>query len=233
MIRSALRQMSPLLAAAALGACATDHDKPAGSTAALTPTQQFPMKTRERDDEVRLAAHTGGLSQAQVDALTELAGRWLAGREPTVTIQEPVRGADPRAVDTTGFAARALLVSLGVPADRVNQAGYDPQGDGPAPVIVGFEAFEAVVPTCGRGFARINATMSNQTMQNFGCAVSANMAAQIADPADIASPRAVDASNAGRRAFVLDKYRQGQPTSTAADTQASGAISSSVGKSGG
>jgi pilus assembly protein CpaD len=213
----------PLLA---LGACVTGHEH-AAEPVAVTPTQQFPFKAVEHPDEVRLAAHDSGLSPAQVAAVSDLAGRWLQGRQPVVTIQTPSHGADPRAAETTSFAARALLVSLGVPAERVERATYEPSGEGQAPVIVGFKAYEAVTPKCGQNFDRVDATASNLPMANFGCAVTANMAAQISDPGDIVAPRKADAAPADRRAFVLDKYRQGQPTSTTPDKQASGAISSS------
>ena len=227
--RAILRLAAPLLVLAALSACALPLEL-FGSVAqaALTSTEQFKMTARERPDEVRLAAHATGLSQAQIAALTELADRWLAGRGPQVTIQSPIRGASAEAVATTRFAAQALLVSLGVPAARVAQAGYEPSGDGAAPVIVGFRAYEAVVPRCGQGFDRVNATHTNLPMENFGCAVTANMAAQLADPGDLVSPRDLDAPPADRRAYVLDKYRQGKITATTPDPQGSGAISSGV-----
>ena len=52
-------------------------------------------------------------------------------------------------------------------------------------------------------------TYDNEGYPEFGCAVTANIAAQIADPADLLAPRASDAPDAQRRQVVLDKYRQG------------------------
>ena len=43
--------------------------------------------------------------------------------------------------------------------------------------------------------------------------MNANLAAQIADPRDIISPRPMTPADAGRRAVVFDNYRAGQPTS--------------------
>ena len=74
--RAILRLTAPLLVLAALAACATDpNSSKSKAQAALTSTEQFKMTARERPDEVRLAAHATGLSQAQIDALTELAGQ--------------------------------------------------------------------------------------------------------------------------------------------------------------
>jgi pilus assembly protein CpaD len=55
--------------------------------------------------------------------------------------------------------------------------------------------------------------------------VTANIAAQIADPEDLLHPRAETPPDGSRRQVVLDKYRTGATTSTAKDTQANGAVS--------
>ncbi len=225
MSQNRIHLILPLLACAALGACSADNAK---TQAALTPTEQFPLEAHARPDEVRLAPHTAGLSDAQTRALADFADRWLSGRDVDVTIQVPIRGADPAAADTTSRAAQILLASLGVPAERLQRVGYEPQAAGAPPIIVGFKAYEAVVPRCGRNFDRINANVSNKPMANFGCAVSANMAAQIADPGDILAPRDLAPADAGRRTTVMGKYRKGVFTSTQPDPQGSGAISSGV-----
>jgi pilus assembly protein CpaD len=58
--------------------------------------------------------------------------------------------------------------------------------------------------------------------------VTANVAAQIDNPADLLSPRDLDPPDAVRRQNELDIYRVGAVTSTTKDQQASGAISSVV-----
>jgi len=56
------------------------------------------------------------------------------------------------------------------------------------------------------------------------------IAAQVADPADLLHPRTEAPPDAARRQTVLDKYRQGAVTSAAKDTQANGAVSTTVGQ---
>jgi pilus assembly protein CpaD len=51
------------------------------------------------------------------------------------------------------------------------------------------------------------------------------MAEQVADPRDLAAPAASQGSDALRRQYQLDKYRQGQVTSSSKDSQASGQVS--------
>ena len=70
---------------------------------------------------------------------------------------------------------------------------------------------------------------SNQSSGGFGCAITANMDAQVASPADRVRPADMGPADSQRRLFALDKYRKGEITSSAADEQAKGAVSS-VGK---
>ena len=82
-----------------------------------------------------------------------------------------------------------------------------------APVLAGFETLQAYVPQCGREWSAFTATGSNQPNVNFGCATTANMAAQIANPRDILRPRDMTPPDGNRRATVFDSYRAGEQTS--------------------
>ena len=223
----------PLAAAGLLAACATGEHAPAGLDQAITPTEQFPLKVSETPGEVRLAPHPQGLSPAQREALTALADRWLHEGGGPLTIRIPAPAADPRAADATSREAAGLLIALGVPGEQIRRAGYDAAGPSGAPVIVAYTTYQAVIPRCGLKWENLTNNTSNRTMSNFGCAVSANLAAQIADPADIAGPRAADPTDPGRRVTILDKYRAGQTTGGAADKTATATISSVGGGGGG
>jgi pilus assembly protein CpaD len=143
---------------------------------------------------------------------------------------------DPRAAGRAAAESRLVLQGAGVPSEMVRQASYQPAGGQPSAIIVGFLAHEAVVSRCGRDWENVSDTGGNAPMHNFGCAVTANMAAQIANPADIQGPRASGPADAGRRVFVIDNYRQSKMTAGAKDSQSSGAVSAkgdSGGSSGG
>ena len=80
--------------------------------------------------------------------------------------------------------------------------------------MVGYTRYEAKGPECGREWKSFTKSFNNKPNNNFGCANTANIAAMIANPADLIAPRASDPSDAGRRETVLTKYRLGVPTST-------------------
>ncbi len=173
---------------------------------------------------MRLAAHPGGLSDAQRAALADLAARWQAAGGGVVLIREPLKGADPKAIYAAGMASEAALIASGVPAGQVRRVGYDPDGEGPAPVIVGFEAYAAVVPACGRRWDNLTATASNKPYTNFGCAISANMAAEIANPADIAAQHPVAPADAQRFSNAVEQYRAGPSSSSGSSSGTSGGV---------
>ncbi len=224
MFRHALRLL-PLVLAGALAACATDGKAIRTPGVALTPVDQYPLQAERRDGELRLAARLDGLSPAQRSALAGLADHWLNGGGGPVVVHAPLRNADQEAVLRTSGAAIQLLAALGVPTAQLRREGYDPTGEGPAPIVVSFTAYEAVIPTCGRSWENLSTNGKNRPMSNFGCAVNANLAAQMADPADIVAARASDPTDAGRRTTVIEKYRQGASTAGAKEAGASGAVS--------
>jgi pilus assembly protein CpaD len=219
--RAGLTRLLPcLLAAGLLQACAHDSDGPRSHVAeALTPTEQFPIEVRQDPDEVRLAIHERGLSEGQQAALMALVDRWRETGGGPVTVRAPRGPGDAQASAYANQAAQTL-VDLGVPGAQIQMAGYQPKDPkGPPPLIVGFSSYQAVGPQCGH-WDNLTSTGSNKPYANFGCANSANIAAQIANPRDLIAPRAMDPADATRRSVVLDHYRKGEITSTAKDDQA-------------
>ena len=135
---------------------------------------------------------------------------------------------DPAAARATLETARRFLIDQGVDPAKIQLAGYDAGGDPTAPVVVGYARYTAQGPDCSQAWPNMTATMNNREYENFGCAVTANMAAMIDNPGDVLQPRTMTPADAGRRATVLGRYRAGEVTSSAADAQANGAVSRAV-----
>ncbi len=225
---SASRLTVILLTCAALGACATTPLAPPAPTraeAAKTPTELWAAEVAPQPEEIRLAVHAQGLSNTQAAALGVFAGDWRDGGRGPITLHAPVGGPDAAMVSRSAEGARALLTSYGA---EVRVAGYEAKGDVQAPLIVSRESYVASVPTCGLEWENISRSATNQVQSQFGCSVSANMAAQIANPGDLLGPAQITAADAARRDVVLGKYRKGEITSSARDSQATGTISQVV-----
>jgi pilus assembly protein CpaD len=224
--RQYLQPALALTALLGLSACATKV--PDRIDNALTPTQHFEAKVVESQPEMRLAVHAQGLSANQTKALGEFVRDWAQAGGGQITLRAPTGGPGSAAAFRTAEGARAVLSDQGVPSDLLILTGYDSSGDPGAVLSLSYHRLEAVVPVCGKTWTNVARSAANDVQPNFGCAVTANMAAQIADPADLAGPRASTPADAGRRLTVLDKYRQGKVTSSEKDEQAKGAISDAV-----
>ena len=214
----------------ALGACATDSvgPKAAADPPPVTPSERFAIQVDPAPLELKLGVHDAGLSPNQADAVRDFAGRWRLTDRAPITIKAPEHGPMQGAVYRTATGARDLLIADGVDPQAVRIVGYDAADDQAAPVVVGFVRYQAHGPQCGRSWDNLANVYANQGYAEFGCAVTANIAAQVAEPADLLHPRASDPPDAGRRQTVLDKYRQGATTTTTKDSQANGAVSATA-----
>ncbi len=201
--------LSLILASSAATAACVGGPASLGGPAPVTPTSRYSLQVEAGLDRIALAVHEEGLSANQHAALRDLAQRFAAGGAGAMVIEAPA-GEDPVAV-RAAYDVRAALERMGLPAQNlrlISYAGPDPR----APVLVGFETVQAAVPRCGAAWGNLGRTGDNMSSSNFGCAVTANLAAQIANPRDIVAPRAMDPADAGRRSVVFDRYRTGQQT---------------------
>ncbi len=158
-------------------------------------------------------------------ALVALVSRWRPSHEAgDFAVQTPAGGRD--AVVWVGADTAAALRNLGVPQNRIRIGDYDaPAG---SPVLASYRHLEASVADCRGHWDNLSSTGDNGPSSHFGCAVTANFAAMVADPRDLLAPAADQPSDADRRETVLTKYRAGQTTSTSTDTQATGAVSRAI-----
>jgi pilus assembly protein CpaD len=219
----------PALAAAltlTLGACASapsEIDK-----FARTDTEQYKVKVEKAPEQLALGPHAEGLSAAQAAALGEFAATWRDAGEGDILIRTPRTG-DQTAVSRSAAATQTALASLGVPRGALRIEAYDAAaGEARPPLLVSFERYTAKVADCSQTWGNLSSTGANKPSEHFGCTVTANFAAQLADPRDAIRPAPTDPSDASRRSTVLSAYRKGDVTSSKADSQASGAVSKVV-----
>ncbi|MHB8528482.1 MAG: CpaD family pilus assembly protein [Caulobacteraceae bacterium] len=198
----ALALLSPL----ALGACAAGGDTVGPDP--VTPTERFAIEVKTRPRELRLAVHETGASPTQARALGAYAADWREAEGGAITIRTPSRGADPAAAYRTANDARDILAADGVALAAVQITGYEPTAGEAAVVVLTYERYVAESPRCG-AWEDLTATSANREYVNFGCSITANIAAEIADPRDLLSPRPMTPPDAARRQAVLDAYRKG------------------------
>jgi len=223
-MRSAVKHIVVMAAALTLAGCATATTGQM-NIAPLTPLSQYVLQVEPGVDRIALAVHDQGLSANQHEALRALVARFSAEQATVLRIEAPT-GNDP-ATSAQAYAMRDVIQSMGVPGQMIQVVGYDAP-DPRAPVLAGFEVLRAHIPDCSAEPRNLSSRFSNLPTGGFGCAVTANMAAQIADPRDIRGPRALQPADSGRAAVVFARYRQGQLTAAEQETLVEGRIARAV-----
>ena len=219
------RHLTLALVAAAALAVSACSGAGSGGVRPLTPISQYYMQVEPGLDRIALAVHDQGMSANQNAAVDAMVQRYWATGVGGVLIQAP-GGGDPAAADLA-WSVKAALTARGVPDERIRMEGYSAP-DPRAPVLVGFDIVEAVIPNCAAVNGVGRPRYSNAPSPGLGCAVTANMAAQIDDPRDIVRPRTMTPADSGRAAVVFQNYRAGQPTSAPQDELVSGRIARAV-----
>ncbi|RZJ84542.1 MAG: pilus assembly protein CpaD, partial [Brevundimonas sp.] len=213
-MRSLLLSLS---AAALLAGCAsTGGSEPPP----MNPLSRYSLRVEPGLDRIALAVHDDGLSSTQLSALHDLAGRYAGSGMGRIQVQGP-SGDDPAAA-RQAWAVRSALEAAGVPGQNIEVIGYDAP-DPRAPVLAGFETVRAAIPNCAAERRDMGSRYSNQSSVGLGCAINANIAAQIADPRDIIGARAMTPADPGRAAIVFDHYRKGEMTAAPQETLVEGA----------
>jgi len=225
--------IAAVLAAVALEGCANMPSTEIADPSPRLRTGRWATLAALEPQGLLFAPNGRQLSGQQAAALHRLAQDWRDGGSGVVVIETPVDGGSQAAETSSGVAS--VLYDLGLGADDIRQAGYDPRAadsagielatGGRAPVRVSFLRYVAATTKCGQSWSNLAINFENRPYYNFGCAVNANIAAMAADPRDLAGPRPMAPPDAARRQTVLDKYRAGDITSSAKDDQADGKIS--------
>jgi len=222
-----IRTLAVVCLAAALAACAsTDRTPKAFSQNAPTPLDQYKLSVTRAPDEIMLAPHATGLSPNQASALASLVSRWRDADGAVLLIRAPNAGGAE--AYRMAEAIRGHLEALGVQPPAIQLASYNTQSGTGAPIVVGFDRYKADIPKCNQGWDNLTHTIDNEVDKNFGCSVTANIGAMVANPEDLVHPAAMGDADAGRREVTLDKYRQGQISASAKDPQADAAISTAI-----
>ena len=204
----------------AVSSCAGSPDGMTTSAIRDDYRQRHPIVLTEKEHSVDIpvAASDRHLTTGMRDTVRGFVQDYRAHASGTVEILSPRQSPNAFAASALNSQVRRELVTNGIPSGRIVNSYYPAGGPGDAaPIRLRFTATTAATNACGQWPDDLSDNaFDNQNYYNFGCATQHNLAAQVANPTDLISPRAMTPIDADQRSKVISDYRTGStPTSTA------------------
>jgi pilus assembly protein CpaD len=190
----------------ALGACSSvSQDVPAYR---LNPTT-----VAESVERLELYARPNGLTLSARDqsAVAQFIQTYAATGSGPIFINRPAGHGGGLGVQETDRMLRTVMSQVGVNPSAAQTGEYFVRPGDPAPVVVSYKTLRTVPQDCG-SLGSVTDVRNNGVSPEFGCFMSANMAAMISDPRQLIAPLPQGTPNAQRRQVIYDLYIEGQAT---------------------
>jgi pilus assembly protein CpaD len=184
----------------------------------------------DRTQQIFMGSNRGTLTPSQRAELLAFAQSWRNEATGGVIIDLPTGTSNEHASADALHEIQSILAASGVPPQGMVVRSYAAPPGALATIRVTYPKIVAQAGPCGVWPKDIGPSMNrdyfeNQQYWNFGCANQRNLAAMVANPADLVQPRSETAAYTPRQTEVVDKYRQGQATATTYNTDGSSKIS--------
>lgn len=172
-----------------------------------------PIVISERSEVLDIPVGIGqsGMTNAQRISLEGFLAAYDRSAAPVVTIIVPSGSANEVVARYVAGELAHVIVKNGIPDYRIATAAYVAEPASAAPIRVTYTAMKASTGKCGRWPADLMENSENRHYANFGCSYQNNLAAQIANPADLLGPRKQTTIDAEQRSKVIDRYRDSRP----------------------
>lgn len=229
---------SSLALAAAFGALAVTACSSAAPTAVPasylqgTPLDRNAITVAKRTEFLEIDIHPAAsqLSLSDKARIQNFVASYRSVGHGPLIMSLPESSANPQLAVSAVVEAREIAWENGVEYEEISGSSHGADSTVSEPLILAYQAYDAIAPDCP-SLAEINMAdiTSNNEMPTLGCAVRTNLAAMIADPADLLGQRSLDEGDSLRRSTILGKFRDGEATGAERSQEESGAVSTVVG----
>lgn len=169
----------------------------------------------EQSIDIPIASGDRSLSIGAQDVINGFIAEYRRTSSGILRIQYPSGAPNSAAVQNMRRTFRQLALQSGVPGGRIQETSYQADANGGlAPIRLSYNSMKATTNECGQWPSDILHDTNNRNWENFGCATQSNLAAQIANPTDLVSPREMTPIDAKRRTTVIGNYRDGKATAS-------------------
>lgn len=165
---------------------------------------------REHAFDIPIASGDTKLTISQRESVRGIVDAYHRSATGAIRIMVPSGSPNSGAASILSHEVANLLRKEGIPGTRIISTPYHVSEPGAAaPIRVTFLATTAATEPCGTWPEDVLArSEENKNYHNFGCATQNNLAAQIANPADLIMPRGMTPIDAARRTTAIEAYRE-------------------------
>lgn len=183
----------------------------------VDPVQRHPILVSQEPAHLnlRIASGSQGLSPSQRAEVMQFTSHYRASDagNSRLIISAPSGSSNEMAAMAAVDEVRDLLLSGGFNEAVIAVEAYSSEAHAPAPVRISYMRFVAEGPECGRDWSEnLGVNHSNTGHSNFGCVGQQNLAAMVANPADLLGPRSSGPRYGERRDQIMDKWTKGAIT---------------------
>jgi pilus assembly protein CpaD len=223
--KAALRIVSVMVAAASLSGCYVANNPYVPMDTAGYPNDyrkrhQIGLRDGSRTMEVFIGQSRGSLTPTQRAEVLAFAQVWKDEATGGVVIDVPTGTPNQVAASQALREINSIFAASGVPMQSVAVRSYTPENPAKFPTLrLKYSKIVAEAGPCGLWPQDLGPSFDpyyneNRNYWNLGCANQRNLAAMVANPADLVQPRGEGEVWTSRRTTVFEKYRVGQPTAT-------------------
>ena len=182
----------------------------------VDPEQRHPIMVTQEPANLNLHVARGsqGLTPQQRSDVVEFAGKYRASDNGNsrLVVSVPGGGGNESSAMSAADDVRQLLLQGGFPESAVSVEAYHDDSGNP-PLRITYMRYVAQGPECGNNWSEnLASNSSNVGHPNFGCANQHNLAAMVANPADLLGPRTMGDRYSDRRDHVMENWVKGKPT---------------------
>jgi pilus assembly protein CpaD len=190
--------------------------------------EPYPFDYRERHPislhegpktvEIFVGSKRGGLTPSQRADVLSFAHGWHHQAASGILIEVPQSRPAARSAAGSMREVHSILTATGIPAGSIGVRGYRPPPGALPTVKLSYSQLMAEAGPCGLwpkdlGISIDSTDNRNEQYWDFGCATQRNLAAMVANPADLVQPRGETPPYEARRSVMMDKYRIGESPS--------------------
>lgn len=202
-----------------LGLAGCKHDSDGAQVAGwslVEPRQKNPIIVSQQPERMNLSVARGsqGLSPSQRADVVAFASRYKASDSGNarIVISAPAGSSNETSALDAVDDVRSVLINAGFSEASIAIEAYHPQDRSNAPVRISYLQYVAEGPVCGHDWSNLAESRDNTPSKNFACAHQHNLAAMIANPADLLGPRTETARDGDRRSVAFSKWVKGEST---------------------